>query len=217
MLVSFILKSKFKKYSRQQLQTNMSGVEVARKMLDEHGLYDVVITNVPGRLTDHYNPKDRTVNLSDAVYNERNAAAAAVSAHECGHAIQHAESYAPLKMRSALVPLQNASGMILNVVIMISVIGGNFLYEKFPMDWVLMILLAVYGIMALFSIITLPVEFDASKRALAWIQSSGVVNSTEYSGAKDALKWAAMTYVVAALGSIASFLFILMRLLGSRK
>ena len=214
MLISFILKSKFKKYAKIQLQSNLSGKEIARKMLDEHGLYDVPVTNVPGRLTDHYNPTDRTVNLSDSVYNERNAASAAVAAHECGHAVQHAEAYAPLKMRSVLVPVQNASGMILNVIMGIAMFGGYFLFEKFPTDIVVGILAGVYGVMALFSIVTLPVEFDASKRALAWIQNSGVVNAQEYEGSKDALKWAAMTYVVAALGAIASLLYILTRFTG---
>lgn len=214
MIVSFILKSKFAKYSKERLQTNLSGAEVARKMLDDHGLYDVQVIHVQGRLTDHYNPKDKTVNLSESVYSERNAAAAAVAAHECGHAVQHAKAYAPLKLRSAMVPIQNASGMILNIVIFGSIIAGNLLFEAFPVDWILGLLVAVYGAMALFAIVTLPVEFDASKRALAWIRESGTVNSTEFAGAKDALKWAAMTYVVAAIGAIASFLFVLLRFAG---
>lgn len=214
MLVSYILKKKFQKYTKIPSQRGLSGREIAEMMLHDNGIYDVQITCVQGQLTDHYNPMNKTVNLSTAVYNGRNAAATAIAAHECGHAVQHAKAYAPLTWRSKLVPIQHASGMILNVIMMASIFGGAFLHNLFPIDTLLIIICATYGAIALFSIVTLPVEFDASKRALAWIQKSGVSTYTEYEQSKDALKWAATTYVVAALGAIVTVIYYLLALLG---
>lgn len=214
LLVSSVLKSKFTKYSKIPSQRGLSGKDVAEMMLKDYGVYDVKVISVEGQLTDHYNPANKTVNLSTDVYNGRNAAAVAVATHECGHAVQHAQAYAPLELRSKLVPLQNASGMILNIVIFGSVIFGSFLYSVFPVDTVLWVICITYGVMALFSIVTLPVEFDASKRALAWIQNSGIATQGEYEQSKDALKWAAMTYVVAALGAITTVIYYLTMLMG---
>jgi Zn-dependent membrane protease YugP len=170
---------------------------------------------VEGELTDHYNPMNKTVNLSDAVFHQRNAAAAAVAAHECGHAVQHATAYNMLQLRSKLVPLQNASGRILNIVMIASLFLGGALYSAFPAQAILGIILACYGAIMLFSLVTLPVEFDASKRALAWMSDRGIVNSRELEGAKDSLKWAALTYVVAAFGSLLTFLYFLMQFLNA--
>ena len=214
LLVSSVLKSKFAKYSKLQLMNGMSGKEIAERMLADHGIHDVAVTAVRGQLTDHYNPMKKTVNLSEAVYNQRNAAAAAVAAHEVGHAVQHATAYKPLTLRSKLVPIQNASGMIMNIIVMAAIFGGYALYSIFPMDLVIWIIIAAQSAITLFTIITLPVEFDASKRALAWIDNNGIVTTQEYAGAKDALKWAAMTYVVAALGAIANLIFWILMLLG---
>lgn len=207
LLVSGVLKSKFKKYSQQTLTTNLTGSEVAEKMLKHYGIHDVKIESVEGKLTDHYNPTNKTVNLSKEVYHGTSAASAAIAAHECGHAVQHATSYSMLQFRTALVPLQNASAKIINIIIMVSIFGGYFLFSAFPMDLVLYLIIGVYSVFTLFSFVTLPVEFDASNRALVWIRNSGVVNSSEYDNAKDALKWAALTYVVAALGSLATLLY----------
>lgn len=214
MLVSFILKRKFKKYSEIPSQRGLSGKEIAEMMLRDNGIYDVRVISVEGQLTDHYNPMDKTVNLSHDVYNGRNAAAAAVAAHECGHAVQHATAYAPLNWRSKMVPLQNISGMVLNVIMMATIFGGAFLHNLFPIETLLWIVCGAYGAIALFSIVTLPVEFDASKRALAWIKDSGISTHGEYEQSKDALKWAATTYVVAALGAIVTVAYYLSMLLG---
>ena len=214
MLVSFILKRKFQKYSKIPSQRGLSGKEIAEMMLKDNGIYDVRVISVEGQLTDHYNPMNKTVNLSHDVYNGRNAAAAAVSAHECGHAVQHATAYAPLNWRSKMVPLQNISGMVLNVIMMATVFGGAFLHNIFPIETLLWIVCGAYGTIALFSIVTLPVEFDASKRALEWIKNSGVSTHGEYEQSKDALKWAATTYVVAALGAIVTVAYYLSMLLG---
>ncbi len=211
--VSNRLKSKFKKYSQIPLQSGMSGAEVARKMLQDNRIYDVEVTHVPGKLTDHYNPANKTVNLSEGVYHGRSAAAAAIAAHECGHAVQHANAYSFLEMRSAMVPVQNASSKILNFIFIFSFIGGVF-FMSFPIEAVLLVIIACYAVISLFSIITLPVELDASKRALAWISDRGVVSSSEYAMSKDALKWAALTYVVAALSSISMLLFYVLQYLG---
>ena len=200
-IVQARLRSKFKKYSQTPIRSNLSGKEIAEKMLNENGIYDVKVISVAGRLTDHYNPMDRTVNLSEAVYNERNAAAAAVAAHECGHAVQHAKQYSWLMMRSRLVPAVQRSGMI----VQIALIGGILLINRFP--FLLMLGIGLFALTTLFTIITLPVQFDASKRALQWMRSSNVVSSEELDDSKDALKWAAMTYVVAAIGSIATLLY----------
>lgn len=214
LLVSFILKRKFAKYSQIPSQRGLSGREVAEMMLKDSGIYDVRVISVEGQLTDHYNPMNKTVNLSHDVYNGRNAAAVAVAAHECGHAVQHAKAYAPLNWRSKLVPLQHASGMILNVIMMATIFGGAFLHSIFPVKTMLLVVVIAYGAIALFSVVTLPVEFDASKRALAWIKDSGVATHQEYEQSKDALKWAATTYVVAALGAITTVLYYLSMLLG---
>ncbi len=219
MIISFAvssrLKSKFKKYSQTTLMSNMSGAEVAQSMLQDNGLYDVAITCQPGHLTDHYNPSNRTVNLSETVYYGRNAAAAAVAAHECGHAVQHARAYRPLEIRSMLVPIQNVSGRILNIIVMIAIFGGGFVYNLGYQNIILAVI-ACYFILTLFSFITLPVEFDASKRALQWIKTKGIASADDQYMAKDALKWAAMTYVVAAIGSLVTLLYYVMILLGNR-
>lgn len=213
-IVGFILKRKFAKYAEIPSANGMSGKEIAEKMLAENGIYDVQVTCTPGQLTDHYNPMNKTVNLSDAVYNGRNAAATAVAAHECGHAVQHAEAYGPLNFRSKMVPLQNISGTIVNFIIMASVFGGAFLFETFPSTLVGSIVIGAFGIMALFAIVTLPVEFDASKRALVWIKNTGMYSNEEYKRAEDSLRWAATTYVVAALGALVTLLYFAMSFLG---
>jgi Zn-dependent membrane protease YugP len=214
--ISQTLKSKFKKYSKLPLSTNLSGKEIAEKMLSHHGISDVTVNSVAGSLTDHYNPTNKTVNLSPEVYEGRNAAAAAIAAHECGHAVQHATAYSMLQFRSALVPIQNASGKIINAIVMISIFGGYFLYSAFPFEIILYVIIGAYSVITLFSFVTLPVEFDASNRALVWIKNNGIVNSTEYDNARDALKWAAMTYVVAALGSLVTLMYYVSLLAGNR-
>lgn len=207
MMVSFQLKAKFEKYSRTQLLNGMSGKEIAEKMLRDHNIYNVKVTCVQGELTDHYNPVNRTVNLSESVYHGRNAAAAAVASHECGHAVQHATAYSMLNLRTKLVPLQNISGTVLNIILTVAIFGGSLLYGTASFNAILYLVIACYGIFALFSLVTLPVEFDASKRALNWMSSTGMVNQHEYVQSKDALKWAALTYVVAAIGSVATLLY----------
>ncbi len=199
--VSARLKSKFEHYSKLRLQNNMSGAEIARKMLQDNGIYDVQVISTPGELTDHYNPSDKTVNLSESVYNQRNAAAAAVAAHECGHAIQHAKGYEWLTMRSQLVPFVNFASNYMQWVLL----AGILMLKAFP--GLLLVGIVLFGVTTLFSIITLPVEYDASNRALAWLKGRNMVTQSEYEGAEDALKWAARTYVVAALGSIATLLY----------
>ena len=198
------LKSKFKKYSKVQLSNQMSGKEIAEKMLADHGIRNVNVTAVQGRLTDHYNPKTKTVNLSESVYHERNAAAAAVAAHECGHAVQHAQSYDWLQFRSLLVPVVSvASRMSMYIII-----GGFFIGLGSAMGYNLAVAAVVlFGLGTLFSFVTLPVEYDASKRALAWLQRKNMVNQREYAMSKDALNWAARTYVVAAIGSLATLVY----------
>lgn len=212
--VSARLKSKFRKYSQIPIGSGLSGREIAEKMLRENGIYDVEVMSVPGKLTDHYNPANRTVNLSPEVYSGRSAAAAAVAAHECGHAIQHARSYSMLEFRSTLVPIQNVSARVLNAIFIGLMIGSFLLPGILPFNLALLIIIGCYFVFTLFAFVTLPVEFDASKRALAWIQDRGVVNPQEYDMAKDALKWAAMTYVVAALGSLVQLLYWIMIYLG---
>lgn len=215
-LVSSKLKSKFRKYSKTTLRSNMSGAEVAQTMLRDHGLYDVKITSQPGHLTDHYNPVTKTVNLSEEVFYGRNAAAAAVAAHECGHAVQHAKAYGPLEFRSALVPVQNVSAQIINFVFMAMLFGGFLLPSFINFELAILIVIGCYTIFTLFAFVTLPVEFDASKRALAWMTDKGIASSQDHYMAKDALKWAAMTYVVAAVGSLVTLLYYIMMFLGSR-
>ena len=204
MWVQSKLKSKFKKYSKVQLSNQMSGKEIAEKMLADHGIRNVNVTAVQGRLTDHYNPKTKTVNLSESVYHERNAAAAAVAAHECGHAVQHAQSYDWLQFRSLLVPVVSvASRMSMYIII-----GGFFIGLGSAMGYNLAVAgVVLFGLGTLFSFVTLPVEYDASKRALAWLQRKNMVNQREYAMSKDALNWAARTYVVAAIGSLATLVY----------
>ena len=215
-LVSNRLQSKFAHYSQVQLRNGMSGKEIAEKMLHDNGIYDVRVTHVPGQLTDHYNPLDKTVNLSEAVYNQRNAAAAAVAAHECGHAVQHAQAYAWLNLRSKLVPAVNISSNLSNILIIVGFLLGAAAKVGFGY-WVAVAGVALFAITTLFTLITLPVEYDASNRALAWLKSKNMVTREEYAGAEDSLKWAARTYVVAAVGSLAQLLYWVFRLMGSSR
>ena len=219
MFVSWRLKSKFQEYSQIPLANGMSGAEAAAKMLRDNGIYDVKIMSVEGQLTDHYNPSDKTVNLSEGVYQGRSAAAVAVASHEVGHAVQHATQYGPLQMRSALVPIVSVCSNVLNVLNMLLIFGVGFSFYQGSGamgNVILLVLIGANAGLALFSTITLPVEFDASKRALAWMESSGVVTAPEHDMAKDALKWAALTYVVAALGALAQVAYWLMVFLGRR-
>jgi len=208
--VSWRLRSKFNEYSQVGLSNGLSGAEIAQKMLNENGIYDVRVVSVEGMLTDHYNPQEKTVNLSADVYYGRSVAAAAVAAHECGHAVQHKVAYGPLQFRSAIVPIVSVASRYLQWVILL----GIFMLQTTPLP--LTIGVGLFAVTTLFSFITLPVEFDASKRALAWVQNRGIVNEREYGYAKDALWWAAMTYVVAALGSLATLLYYLSILSGRR-
>jgi uncharacterized protein len=210
-LVSLVLKSKFTRYSKVALSNGMSGKEIAEKMLRESGIYDVKVTSVQGFLSDHYNPATKTVNLSPEVYEGRSVSAAAVAAHECGHAVQHASHYAPLVMRSKLVPAVQFTSMLVNWVLLIGVVmamSGN--------PTVLLIGIILMSLTVVFTLVTLPVEFDASKRALAWLNQTNVTNHEEYPKAKDALKWAATTYVVAALAAVVTLIQYIMIYLGSR-
>lgn len=216
MLVSWRLKSKFSEYSQIPLRANITGREAAEQMLYDHHIYDVAVTCVEGQLTDHYNPANKTVNLSPDVYYGRSAAAVAVAAHECGHAVQHATAYSMLEFRSALVPLQSISATIINVVSMVMLFGSMFASSILPFSTAIYIIIACYTVFTLFAFVTLPVEFDASKRALAWARNSRIVTSQEHEMAKDALKWAAMTYVVAALGALAQLLYYISLLAGRR-
>ena len=213
-MVSSKLKRKFREYSMTHLTRDLTGSEIARLMLADHGIRDVQVVSVEGELTDHYNPATRTVNLSPDVYHGRNAAAAAVAAHECGHAVQHATAYTMLQFRSAMVPVQNISASILNMIFMAMLFGSFFMRGVLPMQTALLVIIACYGVFALFALVTLPVEFDASKRALAWVQSRGIVTTSEYGMAKDALKWAAMTYVVAAIGAVTTLIYYVLQYLG---
>jgi Zn-dependent membrane protease YugP len=210
-LVSNRLQSKFDYYSKVHLRNGMSGAEIAEKMLADHGIHDVKVISTPGRLTDHYNPADKTVNLSEAVYNQRNAAAAAVAAHECGHAVQHAQAYSWLTMRSKMVPMVQISSSLVQWVL----IGGIIMINTFPS--LLLIGIILFAVTTLFSIVTLPVEYDASNRALAWLKNKNMVSQQEYAGAEDTLKWAARTYLVAAIGSIATLLYYVMRYVGASR
>lgn len=211
-ILSSVLKGKFKKYAQVPLTNGMSGAEVAAAMLKYNQIYDVQITSVEGQLTDHYNPQDKTVNLSHDVYYGRSVAAAAVAAHECGHAVQHATAYSFLQMRSSLVPVVSIAASLQQYLFMFGLAGlGIF---KSPI--ILIIALVAFGITTLFSLITLPVEFDASRRALVWLDGSNFARGQEYAGAKDALTWAAMTYVSAALAALVQFVYLLWMLLGSR-
>lgn len=209
--VSWRLRSKFNEYAQIGLSNGMSGAEVAQTMLKQNGIYDVRVVSVEGMLTDHYNPEEKTVNLSADVYYGRSVAAAAVASHECGHAVQHQVAYAPLKLRSAMVPALSFSSRYMQWILL----GGILLLQTTPIP--LAIGVGLFALTTLFSFITLPVEFDASRRALAWIQTNRIVNEREYAFAKDALWWAAMTYVVAALGSLATLLYYASILMGGRR
>ncbi|WP_117590101.1 zinc metallopeptidase [Flavobacterium sp. KMS] len=210
-LVSSRLKSKFEQYSKLQLQNGMTGAEIAEKMLADNGIRDVRVISTPGQLTDHYNPVDKTVNLSEAVYNQRNAAAAAVAAHECGHAVQHAVGYQWLTMRSKLVPIVSVASTYMQWILL----AGILMLRSFPQ--LLLIGIIIFAATTIFSIVTLPVEYDASNRALAWLESKRMLTQQEQAGAKDALKWAARTYVVAAIGSIATLLYYVSIYMGGRR
>lgn len=215
MLISFLinrqLKSKFREYSGERLNFNLTGRDIAEKMLRENGIYDVKVISVEGELTDHYDPTKKTVNLSPDVYHKSSVAAAAVAAHECGHAIQHAKAYSFLKMRSALVPIVSFASNWVQWVLL----AGVILVNTFPM--LLLGGIILFGLTTLFSFITLPVEFDASKRALAWLSSASITSHETQNKAQDALKWAALTYVVAALSSLATLLYYIMVFTGSRR
>ncbi len=214
-LVSNKLKSKFRHYSKVHLRNGMSGAEIAEKMLADNGIRDVKVVSVAGMLTDHYDPRTKTVNLSEGVYSQRNAAAAAVAAHECGHAVQHAQAYEWLTLRSKLVPVVSiTSGMSMWVVF-----GGLMLGAAAGIGlgfWIAVAGLVMMGLATLFSFITLPVEYDASNRALAWLQNKNMVSPEEYKGSEDALKWAARTYLVAAIGSLATLFYFALQVFGNR-
>ena len=214
MYVSNKLKSKFKKYSKVHLQNGMSGKEIAEKMLADNGINDVEVVSVAGMLTDHYNPATKTVNLSEGVFSQRNAAAAAVAAHECGHAVQHSTAYSWLRLRSQIVPAMGISSKLSNIVIMAGLIlsaSGTLIGNTIFLAGILL-----FAVTTVFAFITLPVEFDASNRALAWLEKENMVTQEEHGGAKDALKWAARTYVVAAIGSLATLLYFISIFLGRR-
>lgn len=215
-IVSSRLKSKFQEYSKIHLTRDLTGADVARLMLADNGINDVQVISVEGELTDHYNPANKTVNLSPAVYSGRNAAATAVAAHECGHAVQHAKAYSMLELRSAMVPIQNVSAKVINFVFLAMMFGAFAVKGLFSVETALLIIIACYGVFALFALITLPVEMDASKRALAWIENRGIVTPQEHDMAKDALKWAGLTYVVAAIGAITMLLYYVMIFMGRR-
>jgi hypothetical protein len=206
------LRSKFNKYSKEALSNGMSGAEIAQKMLEDHGIYDVRIESVAGKLTDHYNPANKTVNLSPEVYSGRSVSAAAVAAHEVGHAVQHAQGYKWLEMRSQLVPMAQFSGKIMNLVFWSMILGVGFL-GIFGMNTAIWVLIATQLVITAFTLITLPVEYDASNRALAWLTTSGLITTQEHDKANDALSWAARTYLVAALASMAqlAYYFTLLR------
>ncbi len=208
--VSWMLKSKIAKYSRTALQSNLSGQEVAQMMLRDSGIYDVKVISTDGQLTDHYNPADKTVNLSNEVFYGRNAAAVAVAAHEVGHAVQHAEAYAWLGFRSAMVPMLSFTSRFMSILLL----AGIFMLEMTPVPLALGV--GLFALTTLFSFITLPVEFDASARGLKYISARGIVTASEHDLSKDALRWAAMTYVVAALGSLATLLYYASILMGRR-
>lgn len=210
MMVSGRLKSKFAHYSKIPNSSGMSGYDVANAMLSGYGITDVKVVEGQGMLSDHYNPMNKTIALSPEVYRGRSVASAAVAAHECGHAVQHAESYAMLKVRSGLVPIVKVSSMAQQWILMLAL--GGFGAGMSGSNTIIMIAIAVFGVTALFSFITLPVEFDASKRALVWLDGANITQGAEYDGAKDALQWAAMTYVASALSALVMLLYLVSRL-----
>jgi len=214
LMVSGRLKSKFREYSEVPLSTGMSGKDVAEKMLRDNGIYDVQVISAQGFLSDHYNPADKTVNLSPDVYEGRSIASAAVAAHECGHAVQHATAYSMLNLRSALVPVMQVSTTLSQWVILA---GLGILGFGHGSQAVLLIGIVLFSVSTIFSIITLPVEYDASSRGLKWMEMSGITTSTEHDKAADALKWAARTYVVAAISSIATLLYYILIFLGRNR
>ncbi|WP_372944802.1 zinc metallopeptidase [Muriicola sp.] len=214
-LVSSKLKSKFKHYSKVHLRNGMSGAEIAEKMLADHGIRDVKVISTAGMLTDHYNPVNKTVNLSEGVYSQRNAAAAAVAAHECGHAVQHAKAYEWLTMRSRLVPVVSVTSGLSTWVVLGGIVLGAASGSALGF-YVAVAGLVMMGLATLFSFITLPVEYDASNRALAWLKSRNMVTQEEYKGSEDALKWAARTYLVAAIGALATLVYWGFQVFGSR-
>lgn len=219
-LVSSRLKSKFEYYSNVHLRNGLSGKEVAEKMLRDNGINDVQVISVPGQLTDHYNPSDKTVNLSEGVYMQRNAAAAAVAAHECGHAVQHAVGYSMLQLRSKLVPVVSISSNLMQFVLIAGIgimIASRSVENPNGNTLVLTIGVIMFALTTLFAFITLPVEYDASNRAMKWLKDSGTVTSEEFVGVKDSLTWAARTYLVAALGSLAQLLYWVSVLMSSRR
>ncbi|MCD0457397.1 zinc metallopeptidase [Chryseobacterium sp. LC2016-27] len=211
--VSSRLKSKFEYYSNVHLRNGMSGKEVAEKMLRDNNIHDVQVISVPGQLTDHYNPADKTVNLSEAVYMQRNAAAAAVAAHECGHAVQHAVGYSMLQLRSKLVPIVSISSNLMQFVLMAGIVVMAMSNNKL----ILLIGVIMFALTTLFAFITLPVEYDASNRAMKWLKDTGTVTAEEFVGVKDSLTWAARTYLVAALGSLAQLIYFASLLMGGRR
>ena len=210
-LVSSRLKSKFAQYAQVPTSSGLSGKEIAERMLRHYNVLDVEIVQGKGRLTDHYNPKTKTISLSPEVYGGRSVASAAVAAHECGHAVQHAEAYSMLQLRSAIVPVVQLSANLQQYVFMAAIFMASTMGNS-----LLLVAIGLFAVTTLFSVITLPVEFDASSRALAWLDTANITRGTEYDGAKDALKWAAMTYVVAALAAIAQMLYLVMIFMGSR-
>jgi Zn-dependent membrane protease YugP len=213
-IVSSTLKRKFKKYSKVALRNGLSGKEIAEQMLNDHGIRDVKVVSTPGMLTDHYNPKTKTVNLSEGVYSQRNASAAAVAAHECGHAVQHNIGYEWLQMRSTLVPMVSVASNFS----MYMILGGLFMAQGTAFgQTIAMVGVVLFGMGTLFSFITLPVEDDASNRAIAWLKRKNMVSQQELAGAEDALKWAARTYVVAALGSLATLMYFVLRVMGNSR
>ena len=209
------LKSKFKKYSKIPLSSGMSGKEVAEKMLADHSITRVRVISTPGKLTDHYNPKDMTINLSPEVFEGRNVSAAAVAAHECGHAVQHATAYKWLEMRSQMVPAVSISSKMLNYIFLAGMFGMGILHI-FTMDMVILAVIFFQGMITLFSVITLPVEYDASYRAVVWLENAGVVESHELEAVNDALKWAARTYLVAAIAAITYLAYYVLMYIGGR-
>jgi Zn-dependent membrane protease YugP len=215
LIVGWSLKSKFNEYAQIPLRSGLSGKDIAEKMLRDNGIYDVQVTCVQGQLTDHYNPVNKTVNLSPDVYGGRSIAAAAVAAHEVGHAVQHATAYQWLNFRSVLVPITNVSAQIMNIVFIGSFLLGGF-FHLISWDAVLMIIVVAQGFITLFSLVTLPVEFDATRRGLAWLNSTNLTVGEEHEKATHALRLAATTYVVQALYALTTLLYFLLRLLGNR-
>ncbi|CAA7386498.1 zinc metallopeptidase [Chryseobacterium fistulae] len=218
--ISWKLKSKFEYYSNVHLKNGLSGKEVAEKMLRDNGINDVQVISVPGQLTDHYNPENKTVNLSEGVYMQRNAAAAAVAAHECGHAVQHARGYSMLQLRSKLVPVVQISSSLMQFVLIAGIVimtATQTFENPTGNTLVLMIGVIMFAFTTLFAFVTLPVEYDASNRAMRWLKDTGTVTSEEFIGVQDSLKWAARTYVVAAIGSLAQLLYWASLLMGGRR